>query len=67
MLCFGCGEDLMDGRVRHSLQTQHIVPLWSQLFNDDYRSKGVAMPARLTPGIVYRDICTVNTDNHIHN
>ena len=39
MLCFGCGEDLMDARVRRSLETEHVVPLWSQLFNDELQTR----------------------------
>ena len=51
MLCLGCGEDLIDARVRRSLETdscQHVVPLWSQLFNDELQSREMdALPSQL--------------------
>ena len=45
----GCGEDLIDARVRRSLETdscQHVVPLWSQLFNDELQSREMSQLLR---------------------
>ena len=44
VICLGCGEDIAKDRVKRLLQSdasQHILPLWSSILQDEFNFIGV--------------------------
>ena len=49
MYCFGCGCDITDSRVKRSLYSdasEHVRPLWCELFDKELVSKGIELQAQ---------------------
>ena len=49
LYCFGCGNDILNSRVKRSLYTdapQHVKPLWCKLFNEELENRGMEAQAQ---------------------
>ena len=49
MYCFGCGYDITDSRVKRSLYSntsEHVRPLWCEIFDKEIVSKGIEVQAQ---------------------
>ena len=49
LYCVGCGDDILDSRVKRSLYTdasKHVKPLWCKLFDEELENRGMEAQAQ---------------------
>ena len=48
--CLGCGCDattIKGNRLLRTAASRHVVPLWSSLMEEEFRSRGISLPVQL--------------------